>query len=110
MGWRWPGICSSWCEGRLGGSGRACSRDELGREEMGGYGSGDEESGELVSKGSMEVRGGMGGRCIMRLTDLDGVGGLLCRLIGTGICKSRGWRSGMRYTHSSGGEWQWERN
>lgn len=72
MGWRWPGICSSWCAGRLGGSGRACNRDELGREEMGGYGSGEEERRELVSEGSKLARGAMGGRCMVRLDAMDG--------------------------------------
>lgn len=109
---------SSWWEGRLGGSGRACSRDELGSEEIGGDGSGEEEERRaLVRTGSMEVRGGMGGRCMVtRVEDVDGVGRL-----GGGLADSewgrggfakpeRGWCSGMKYTRSSGGEWQWNWN
>lgn len=50
-----------------------CSRDELGREEMEGYGSGEEERRELASDGSKVVRGGMGGRCMMMVEAMDGV-------------------------------------
>lgn len=49
-----------------------CTRDEGGREEMGGYGSGEEERREPVKEGSKVVRDGKGGRCMVELEAIAG--------------------------------------
>lgn len=78
----------------MGGRGSECSRDELGREEIGGYGSGEEERRELASEGSQVVRGGMGGRCIMKLAAMDGGAVWFGRPIGTTMGTVKGRRRG----------------